>query len=193
MNLINSTNYIESNSNKIKNLSIIILILCTLIQLIILKNYDNIFSILFLFLSNLLILNYCFKKENIFNFPVSIFSIIFFNIYANGGTLFFKSILFEDLTQNLYQPNYTFFLLLVFNVVILFTHFFYTKIKFLDRVKLKINNLYRFIKIDNENKVMIKDFFILLGISTVVFASYIFYFFWKFYLSSKTDRTKLFR
>ena len=90
MNLINSTNYIESNSNKIKNLSIIILILCTLIQLIILKNYDNIFSILFLFLSHLLILNYCFKKENIFNFPVSIFSIIFFNIYANGGILFLK-------------------------------------------------------------------------------------------------------
>ena len=77
MNLLNSTDHIESNSSKIKNLSIIFLILCTLIQSIILKNYDNIFSILFLFLSNLLILNYCFKKENISNYPVSIFSIIF--------------------------------------------------------------------------------------------------------------------
>ena len=180
MNLINSTNYIESNSSKIKNLSIIFLILCTLIQLIVLKNYNNIFSILFLFMSNLLILNYCLKKENIFNYPVSIFSIIFLNIYANGGTLFFKSVLFEDLTQNLYQPNHTFFLLLVFNAVILFTHFFYTKIKFFDRVKLKINNLFKFIKIDNENKVMIKDFFILLGLSTVVFASISFTFFGNF-------------
>jgi hypothetical protein len=180
MNLINSTNYIESNSSKIKNLSIIFLILCSLIQLILLKNYENIFSILFLFLSNLLILNYCLKKENIFNYPVSIFSIIFLNIYANGGTLFFKSVLFEDLTINLHQPNYTFFLLLVFNAVILITHFFYTKIKFLDRVKLKINNLYRFIKINNENKVMIKDFFILLGISTVFFASLSFTFFGNF-------------
>ena len=187
MNLINSSNYIESNSSKIKNLSIIFLILCSLIQLIVLKNYNNIFSILFLFLSNLLILNYCFKKETIFNYPVSIFSIIFFNIYANGGTLFFKSILFEDLTQNLYQPNHTFFLLLVFNVIILFTHFFYTKIKFFDRVKLKINNLYSFIKINNENKVMIKDFFILLGISTGVFACISFTFFGNFiYLQKKT-------
>ena len=187
MNLINSTNYIESNSSKIKNLSIIFLILCTLIQLIVLKNYNNIFSILFLFMSNLLILNYCLKKENIFNYPVSIFSIIFFNIYANGGTLFFKSFLFEDLTQNLYQPNHTFFLLLVFNVVIVFTHFFYTKIKFFDRVKLKINNLYSFMKVDNENKVMIKNFFILLGIATVIFASISFTFFGNFiYLQKQT-------
>ena len=36
------------------------------------------------------------------------------------------------------------------------------------------------IKVDNENKVMIKDFFILLGIATVVFASISFTFFGNF-------------
>jgi len=180
MNRINSIGFLETNLNKIKSLTFIFLIFSCLIQLVILENYENIFSILFLFLSNLLILRYCLNQNNIINYPVSIFAIIFFNIYANGGALFFKSILLEDLTLNLYQPNKTFFILLLFNIFILLNHFFYKKIKTLEKFKIKIFKILNFININEQNKNEVKNFFIYLGITSVLFASISFTFFGSF-------------
>ena len=187
MNRINSTSFLETNLNKIKSLTFIFLIFSCLIQLIILENYKNVFSILFLFLSNLIILRYCLNQNNIINYPVSIFAIIFFNFYANGGALFFKSILLEDLTLNLYQPNKTFLILLLFNIFVLLSHFFYKKIKTLEKLKVKIFKILNFININEQNKNGVKKFFIYLGICSVLFASISFTFFGNFIYAQNLD------
>jgi len=117
--------YLDQNLKKIKFLFFFLLLISTFLQLFLLSNYENIYSILWLLLSNLIIYFYCFDKKNILEFPLSTFSLIFVNFYSNSGAFFFKSFLLDSIDKNLYSPNFTFAYLFFFNFFLVIFYFFF--------------------------------------------------------------------
>ena len=121
---------IQNNLKKIKLIYILFLIFSSFIQIFIIKNYDNILSLVFVIASNLLIYWYCLNFNNIKNNPISTFSLIFTNFYTNSSSIFLKSAYFKPLDENLYDPNKTFLFLFLINFLFIIIHLIYKKIFF---------------------------------------------------------------
>jgi len=115
------------NLHKIKTLYFFILFLSILVQFLLIENYKNFYGLFFVFLSNILIIYYCFSKKNVREFPISSFSLIFVNIYSNSGALIFKSFTLSSIDETLYNSNFTFGYLFSFNFFFFFLYFIYIK------------------------------------------------------------------
>lgn len=124
------------------------------IQLFLLKNSNEFFCLLLLVFSNLLTTFYCFNKNIFFKVPITLM-IIFFSHFINiGGTLYLKTLEISSIVSNLNQPLSTISTLIIFNLIIIISHFFYQKNNFSNKLKNKLNffitnlNLFKF---DNKN------------------------------------------
>ena len=136
--------FFQNNLKKIKFTYLSFLIISLIIQLFLLENYNNIFSIFYLFASNLLVFFYCLNANNIRNFTISTFSILYICFYTNCSAIFFKSIFFESIDKNLFDPNFSFLFLFTSNLILIFIHIFYKQLiifknlkKFFQKIFLK--------------------------------------------------------
>jgi len=120
--------FFQNNLKKIKFTYLSFLIISLIIQLFLLENYNNIFSIFYLFASNLLVFFYCLNANNIRNFTISTFSILYICFYTNCSAIFFKSIFFESIDKNLFDPNFSFLFLFISNLILIFIHIFYKQL-----------------------------------------------------------------
>lgn len=161
--------YLDQNLKKIKFLFFFLLLISTFLQLFLIDRYENIYSILWLVLSNFIIFFYCFSKKNILEFPVSTFSLIFVNFYSNSGAIFFKSFLLDSVDENLYNPNFTFAYLFFFNFFLIVFHFIYKNLFFLQNVKKNIRKVFFYIKLDEYNK---KEYLYFIGYITIFFGAF---------------------
>ena len=168
MEKLDQFSILESNLKKIKFLFLFLILISSLCQVFLINDFKDLYSLIFLILSNLIVLNYCFNIENLKNYPISTFSIIFTNFYSNCSALFFKSLFLEPVTGNLYNPNFTFFYLLIFNILIVVIHIFYKNLLFFNTLKKLIQKIFLFINLDKINN---KEFLIFLGLFSLLIAT----------------------
>jgi len=83
-------NFSDSNLSFIRLIIFITIFLFFLIQIFLIKKNDEIYIVFFQFFSNLLVFWYCLNKKNLFEYPVSISVIFFFNIFCSGGAFFLR-------------------------------------------------------------------------------------------------------
>ena len=112
-------------------------ILCFSIQLVLSNSLNDYICIIIIFVFNIFICSYCYKDKNILNFPISS-NIIFISSFINlGGILYLKTFEYDLLTIKLQHPLNTLILLVLFNLIIVFTHFIYTKSNNISMIKKK--------------------------------------------------------
>jgi len=157
----------ENNIKKIKFLFFFAILICSLIQIFLISEFNNYFSLFWLIFSNILIFLYCFSLENLKYYPISIFSLIFTNFYSNASALFFKSIFFQPIDLNLFDPNFTYFFLFIVNLLLIFVHIIYKKSKLFLALRVKLQKFYFFINLEKSND---KNFLIYLGFFSLLFA-----------------------
>ena len=141
-------NFSDSNLSFIRLIIFITIFLSFLIQIFLIKKNDEMYVVFFQFFSNSLVFWYCLNKKNLFEYPVSISVIFFFNIFCSGGAFFFKTFFLESLSKNLSLPFDTFLFLFLCNIYLIVSHIIYKNISFFHKfrsflsdilVKLKVN------------------------------------------------------
>lgn len=111
---------------KFFNLSIIFF---GFIQIFLSKSLNDYLILLILVSTNLLISIYCLDYNRFIKYPISI-SAIFFSILINSGSaLYFKTLEFSSLSENLDYALNTFFIIFIANIIIVFTHQIYERNK----------------------------------------------------------------
>jgi len=91
INFTTRKNFSDKNLKFITPFFYVTLFLSFLIQLLLVKKNEEMYVVFFQFFANLIIFVYCFNKNNLLKFPVSIAVIFFFNILCSGGAIFFKT------------------------------------------------------------------------------------------------------
>ena len=131
LDIYSNLNYIKINlliMNKniklFKNCYFLLIILCSLIQIIIGETIDDFIILGIVITLNLLILFYCIDENKFNKFPISL-SVIFFSVFINSSSsLFFKTIELDKVSSNLISPMDTFTFLFYANILIIISHFF---------------------------------------------------------------------
>jgi len=136
---------IKNNLKKIKFIFLSLLIGAFFLQIFLINDYLNIYSLIFLVLSNLLIYFYCLNPINVINYPISTFSLVFTNLYTNCSAIFFKSFYLKSIDENLYDSNFTFLFLLLVNIALIILHIFYKKIKLFKNLKKNLHKFFIFL------------------------------------------------
>ena len=116
------------NISKIKVSLIFLTIICFFIQLFFLNNFSSFLSLVILFLSNLLIISYCFNQNIFFKFPISNLIIFFSSFFNLGFALYFKTLEFETISNNLKYSLEIILFVTSFNILIILIHNIYLKI-----------------------------------------------------------------
>jgi len=160
--------YLSSNLKKIKFIFISILLIALIIQLFLIDDFKNFDCLIYLTISNLLIYFYCFKENTIKKYPISNFSLIFINIYSNSGALYFKSFTLESVKSFMYQPNITFFYLLLFNFFMIIIHIFYRNFSIFYFLKKYFN---KFFLLFEKNQILDKKCLLYLGFFSILIGS----------------------
>ena len=157
---------------------------CLITQMILSKNSIDYVSASLIFLSNIFVTNYCFSQKNISQYPISS-NIIFVSYFINlGGCLYFKSLTFSLITDKLALPLNTISFLIIFNIIIIITHYFYTKSGILNIITNNISNFFL------RNKLMtINDNNFLIFIGSVTIILKIFYYDLNTTIGSQTNET----
>jgi len=159
---------IKNNLKKIKFIFLSLLIGAFFLQIFLINDYLNIYSLIFLVLSNLLIYFYCLNPINVINYPISTFSLVFTNLYTNCSAIFFKSFYLKSIDENLYDSNFTFLFLLLVNIALIILHIFYKKIKLFKNLKKKFTQILYFFSFKNEND---KERLIYIGLASLIFST----------------------
>ena len=137
-----------------KNAIYLLTALSLIVQISLYKNFNDIFCILIIFISNIITIYYCLNKKYFFYFPISLM-VIFISHFINlGGALYLKTVELSLLTNSLQYPLSTISNLFFVNIILIFAHSIYKKnINFLN-LSLKIRNLlkkYKFYDYTNIN------------------------------------------
>lgn len=141
-----------------------------IIQLIIFKNNNDLYCILIIFFSNILTTSYCLNKKYFFDYPITLLMIFISHFINLGGALFFKSLEFSLITNNLELPLSTILLLSIFNFTIILSHSLYRSSNF----SIKTNIIKKYLtKYDFYN---VKDIKILYLLSIIIIIFNLFYF-----------------
>ena len=172
------------NLHKIKTLYFFILFLSILVQFLLIENYKNFYGLFFVFLSNILIIYYCFSKKNVREFPLSSFSLIFVNIYSNSGALIFKSFTLSSIDETLYNSNFTFGYLFFFNFFLILLHYIYSKSHILISLKKTFQKLFLFLKFNDYEK---KEYLFFIGYLSIFFGAFSVTFFSDYIWKSSLD------
>lgn len=138
---------------------------CLITQLILSKNSLDYASVFLIFLSNIFVTSYCFSQKNISQYPISS-NIIFVSYFINiGGVLYFKTITTSLITDKLNLPLNTILYLIIFNFIIIISHYFYKKINFINEIR---NNLSNFFFKNNLITISNNKFLIFIGSIAVI-------------------------
>ena len=137
-----------------KNAIYLLTALSLIVQISLYKNFNDIFCILIIFISNIITIYYCLNKKYFLYFPISLM-VIFISHFINlGGALYLKTVELSLLTNSLQYPLSTISNLFIVNIILIFAHSIYKKnINFLN-LSLKIRNLlkkYKFYDYTNIN------------------------------------------
>ena len=154
------------NINITKKLYYILSFISLIYQLLIYVTVSDLFVILIIFFSNIVTAAYCFNNKNFFKYPISSLLIFVSHFINLGGALYLKSIEFSLVTENLENPSYTVTNLTIFNLLIILSHYLYTKNIFLNNIKNTINNFYiknEFFDIKDINLLYLVSFISLVG------------------------------
>ena len=165
--------FFEKNLKKIKFLFVIFLFVCLIIQLFLIEDSNNIPGLLYLLISNLLIFFYCLNANNIRNFTISTFSILYICFHTNCSAIFLKSIFWEPVDENLFNSNFTLFFLLISNLIIILIHILYKKITFFQKLVKYFQKIFFYFNIDQAYE---KNFLFFIGLVSLV-SAFIFYVF----------------
>ena len=123
-----------------KNTIYLITILSLIVQISLYKNYNDIYCILIIFVSNIFTTYYCLNKNYFIYFPISLM-IIFISHFINlGGAFYLKTIEFSLLTNSLAYPLSTISNLFFVNIILIFAHSIYKKNKNFLNLSSKIRN-----------------------------------------------------
>ena len=174
--------FFQNNLKKIKFTYLSFLIISLIIQLFLLENYNNIFSIFYLFASNLLVFFYCLNANNIRNFTISTFSILYICFYTNCSAIFFKSIFFESIDKNLFDPNFSFLFLFTSNLILIFIHIFYKQLIIFKNLKNFFQKIFLKFGVEQAKE---KNYLFFIGIFSLG-SAFIFYTFFGEFIYSDT-------
>lgn len=180
--------FFQNNLKKIKFTYGSLLIISLIIQLFLLENYNNIFSIFYLFTSNLLVFFYCLNEGNIRNFTISTYSILYICFYTNTSAIFLKSILFEPIDKNLFDPNFSFMFLFISNLILILIHIFYKQLIIFKNLKKFFQKI--FLKLGAE-QTKDKNYLFFIGIFSLVSAFIFYTFFGEFIYSDRFNEPNL--
>jgi hypothetical protein len=156
---------INQNINIIKNIIFIFSFICLVFQFTISNEFNDYICVFLIYISNIFVTIYCFNNKNISDYPISS-NIIFVSYIINiGGVLYFKTITTSLITDKLNLPLNTILYLIIFNFVIIISHYFYTKSGILNIITNNISNFFL------RNKLMTindNNFLIFLGSVTII-------------------------
>jgi len=97
---------------------------------------DNILASFFALCSSLITLTYLFGKQKPFiHYPISSLSLLGLNISTQSGAFLYQTFTFTPLEWNLYSPINTFFYVGLFQITLVFAHFFYRKAELFNRFR----------------------------------------------------------
>ena len=138
---------------------------CLITQLILSKNSLDYTSVFLIFLSNIFVTSYCFSQKNISQYPISS-NIIFVSYFINiGGVLYFKTITTSLVTDKLNLPLDTILYLIIFNFVIIISHYSYKKMNVINEIR---NNLSNFFFKNNLITIPNNKFLIFIGSIAII-------------------------
>ena len=138
---------------------------CLITQLILSKNSLDYTSVFLIFLSNIFVTSYCFSQKNISQYPISS-NIIFVSYFINiGGVLYFKTITTSLITDKLNLPLDTILYLIIFNFVIIISHYSYKKMNVINEIR---NNLSNFFFKNNLITIPNNKFLIFIGSIAII-------------------------
>ena len=144
----------KKNLQFLRKIIYLLSFLCLSIQIVLSNQIEDYVSVIMIFLSNVFIAFYCYRDDNILDFPISS-NIIFISYFMNiGGSLYFKSLSGELITDKLKLPIDTIFYLVLFHFVIIFSHVVYKNSIIINEIKNKLSNFFlrnNLIKINNNN------------------------------------------
>ena len=169
-------NFSDSNLSFVRFIIFITIFSFFFIQILLIKKNEEIYIVFFQFFSNLLVFWYCLNKKNLFEYPVSISVIFFFNIFCSGGAFFFKTFFLESLSKNLSLPFNTFLFLFLCNIYIIFSHIIYKNILFLKKFRYFFSDILVKLKVDQFN-IREPKFLFFLGYFSILLPSVLVFFF----------------
>tara|TARA_Y100000389_G_scaffold129527_1_gene127006 strand:- start:871 stop:2424 length:1554 start_codon:yes stop_codon:yes gene_type:complete len=127
--------------NSLKSKAIFILFLLTIGQVIVSKlNNIDIFLSFIIFICTSFCLIKIFKKEIIIEHFIPSFIVLAYNLLMLSGPLFFKTILMQNLSSNLYLPHTSFATAIMFQLILLIVLLFYCSSKKLKSISISISD-----------------------------------------------------
>ena len=118
-------------------------------QLYLSNNLTDYFCVIIMFISNLIILFYCFNKDYFFAFPISLLMIFFSHLVNIGFALFFKSFENTIVAEGLKYPLETILVLSAISLTLIFSHIIYRKSIISNNITQKIFNQLNNLKLIN--------------------------------------------
>ena len=176
INFTTRKNFSDKNLKFVTLFFYITLFLSFLIQVLLVKKNEEMYVVFFQFFANLIIFVYCFNKNNLFQFPVSIVVIFFFNILCSGGAFFFKTFFLESLSKNLSLPFNTFSFLFLCNIYIIVSHIIYKHINFIQKCRYFFSDILVKLKV-NQFNIKEPNFYFFLGYFSILLPSVLVFFF----------------
>ena len=133
---------IYQNINILKNIIFIFSFICLVFQFTISNEFNDYICVFLIYISNIFVTIYCFNNKNISDYPISS-NIIFVSYFINiGGVLYFKTITTSLITDKLNLPLNTILYLIIFNFVIIISHYFYKKLNVINEIRNNLSNFF---------------------------------------------------
>ena len=117
------------NLKKLRKIIFFLTFVTFIYQSYISVNLTDFICVFLVFFSMILTTNYCLNDNFFFKYPISLLLIFFSHFINLGGSLYLKTYELSIITEHLREPIQTIGNLVMFNFVVIISHFTYTKLK----------------------------------------------------------------
>ena len=137
------------NLKKLRKIIFLLSFLSFIYQIYVSVNLIDFISVFLVFFSMIITTNYCLNDKFFFNYPISLLLIFFSHFINLGGSLYLKTYELSIITEHLRNPIQTIGNLVMFNLVIILSHFIYTNLEISKMLQLKLRTLLKKFKLDD--------------------------------------------
>ena len=137
------------NFKKLRKIIFFLTFVTFIYQAYISVNLIDFTCVFLVFFSMILTTSYCLNDKFFFNYPISLLLIFFSHFINLGGSLYLKTYELSIITEHLRDPIQTIGNLVMFNLVIILSHFIYINLKISDILQLKFRTLLKKFKLDD--------------------------------------------
>ncbi|ARJ49522.1 hypothetical protein B8063_05765 [Candidatus Pelagibacter sp. RS40] len=137
------------NLKKLRKIIFFLTFVTFIYQSYISVNLTDFICVFLVFFSMILTTNYCLNDNFFFKYPISLLLIFFSHFINLGGSLYLKTYELSIITEHLREPIQTIGNLVMFNFVVIISHFTYTKLKISKILQLKFRKLLIKFKLDD--------------------------------------------